>query len=71
MLGKFICEWQGKRIEVGPGVLKHDQLEYIWNHKEELLDKYLKFRYFGHGIKDLPRMPRTVGFRDEWDFKAI
>jgi DNA ligase-1 len=67
LLGKFLVIYDGNTIEVAPGCLNHNQLEEIWNNKEYYLNRILKFRHFPHGVKDKPRFPRFVGFRDKID----
>jgi DNA ligase-1 len=67
MLGKFLVIFDGEIIEVAPGCLKHPELKHIWENKEKYLGRILKFRHFPHGVKDKPRFPRFVGFRDKMD----
>jgi DNA ligase-1 len=67
LLGKFIGLYEGDRIEIAPGCLKHDELEIIWQNKEKYLGRVITFRHFPHGVKDKPRFPRFVGFRDLMD----
>ena len=66
-LGKFIVHWQGTDLTVGCGVFTHKERQHIWDNQEEYRYKLLKFRYFSHGVKDLPRFPRAVGFRSPMD----
>ena len=66
-LGKFIVNYNGVRIPVACGVLKHDTRKVIWNNRDLYLGKTLKFRHFPHGAKDLPRHARFVGWRDLGD----
>jgi len=66
-LGKFIVDFNGVIIEVAPGIFTYQMKRYIWNHKEQFRGKFLKFRHFTHGVKDKPRFPRAVGFRDKMD----
>lgn len=66
-LGNFIVEWRGIELDIAPGNFDHVDRKYIWDNKEHYIDKFLKFRYFSHGIKDKPRFPRAIGFRDEMD----
>ncbi len=66
-LGKFIVRWQGHEIPVGCGVLSHKERQETWDNREAYLGRLLKFRYFAHGIKDLPRHPRALGFRSKID----
>jgi DNA ligase-1 len=63
-LGKFVCIYKGAEILVAPGAFTHSERDLIWKNKDAYLGKLLKFRYFGHGVKDKPRMPRATGFRD-------
>ena len=67
MVGKFICEFNGELIEVAAGQFSHDERKLIWNQKEQLVGAFIKFRHFTIGVKDKPRFPRAVGFRDKMD----
>ena len=67
ILGNFIVDYNGQHISVAPGCFTHDDLYRIWNNQSFYYKKLLKFRFFGHGIKDKPRFPRAVGFRSEID----
>ena len=64
MVGGFICDFNGMEIVAAPGVLTHSQLISIWENRDRYIGKYVKFRSFGHGVKDKPRFPRVIGFRD-------
>ena len=66
-LGKFIVHWKGQDIEVAPGVFKHTELQEIWDNRSKYEGQLLKFRYFEHGIKELPRFPRALGWRNKID----
>lgn len=66
-LGKFIINYKGVELEIAPGNFNHSERLTIWLNEREYLGKVLKFRYFAHGIKDLPRFPRAIGFRDKMD----
>lgn len=70
-LGKFIVEYSynGEKLdlEIPPGILTHPQRKLIWDYRKQYIGKILKFRYFPHGIKDKPRQPRFIGWRDEAD----
>jgi DNA ligase-1 len=39
----------------------------IWQNRERYLDRIVKFKYFNVGIKDLPRHPNFLSFRDAID----
>ncbi len=66
-LGRFIVNWDDMVLDVAPGSFTHAERQDIWNNQDKYLNKILKFRYFNHGIKDKPRFPRAVGFRDASD----
>lgn len=66
-VGMFLVSYQGEVIRVAPGMFKKDELQAIWNYREAFIGKILKFRYFGHGVKNRPRFPRALGFRDVID----
>lgn len=66
-LGKFIVGYNGAEIEVAPGHFNHDERKYIWENQFQFLGQFLKFRHFTHGVKDKPRFPRAIGFRDKID----
>jgi DNA ligase-1 len=64
MVGKFICKFNNDLIEVAAGQFNHEERKIIWDNKESLKSSILKFRHFTVGVKDKPRFPRAVGFRD-------
>ena len=66
-LGGFILSFNGMEIDVAPGAFSHAQRKLIWEGRESFKGSLLKFRFFAHGIKDKPRFPRAIGFRDEID----
>ena len=66
-LGRFIVLFNGVELDIAPGSFTHSERKFIWDNPQAFKGKYLKFRYFAHGVKDKPRFPRAVGFRDEMD----
>jgi DNA ligase-1 len=66
-LGRFVADWRGEEIVIATGSFKQDQCKEIWVNPRKYVGKTLKFRYFDHGVKNLPRFPRAVGFRDPID----
>ena len=54
-------------LDIAPGNFNHVERKEIWTSQEEFIGKLLKFRYFNHGIKDKPRFPRAIGFRNLMD----
>lgn len=39
----------------------------LWNNRENLLNKIVKYSYFPKGVKEKPRHPQFLGFRDKDD----
>jgi len=66
-VGTFIVMWNGEPLTIGPGKFTKVQLEKIWNEPDKYLGKMIKFKYFAYGVKDKPRQPIALGFRDEID----
>jgi DNA ligase-1 len=72
-LGKFIVEEVGdapwtKPFRIGMGEGLTDALrQQIWDNQEEYLGQIVKYRYQPHGVKDAPRLPTFLGFRDPED----
>ena len=64
LLGAFIVEYYGVKLEVAAGAATHAQRREFFLTPELILGKTIVMRHFPHGKKDLPRFPRFVGFRD-------
>jgi len=62
-LGAFIVDYGGQILSVAPGIFDYDERRRIWLNKDLYRGAGLKFRFFGRGMKDLPRFPRAIGFR--------
>lgn len=57
---------EGREFGVGSGL--NDKLrEEIWSNQEQYIGKLVKYKYFPQGIKELPRHPVFLGFRDPDD----
>lgn len=67
LVGTFIVDFSGEHVNVAPGKFNHDERKYIWEHKEAYIGELLKFRHFPRGVKEKPRFPRAIGFRDRMD----
>jgi DNA ligase-1 len=62
-LGSFILDYNGQQLMCGSG-LNDEQRKEIWENQDQYLGKLVKFKYMAHGVKDLPRHPIFLGFRD-------
>lgn len=57
----------GEEIIVGPGKMTAEEKQYVWGNREAILGTIAKYRYAKHGIKDKPRFPRWIAWRDPID----
>lgn len=68
MLGSLICkapEWE-PTFEIGTG-FDHALRKELWDNKETLVGKLVRFKYFPTGSKERPRFPTFITFRDKSD----
>jgi len=65
--GSLMVQGSYGLLKVGSG-LDDDMRDYIWNNKESLIGtKFVKYKFFPYGVKNLPRHPVFIGFRDPDD----
>lgn len=62
-LGSFDVVWNGIHFSIGSGFTMEQRKEF-WNDRDNLIGKLVKFKYFATGMKDAPRFPIFLGFRD-------
>lgn len=65
MLGSFRVQdlFDGRIFYVGSG-LTVEQRKYIWQHKDEFINRAIKYKYQKYGVKENPRSPIFLGMRD-------
>ena len=64
--GLILRNSEGLEFSCGSGL--NDALrDEIWKNKSKYLGKLVKYKYMSKGIKELPRHPVFIGFRDEID----
>jgi DNA ligase 1 len=56
----------GVEFRCGTGLTQNDR-ETLWDTREELIGKIIKYKYFPTGSKDKPRHPVFLGFRSKLD----
>ncbi len=73
MLGALICRTlpdpeteTDVEFAIGTGMTAADRT-WMWNNRDQLLGKFVKFKHFPIGAKDKPRHPVFLGFRDPDD----
>lgn len=64
MMGALICQWQGKELYIGGG-FTHAERETVWSSQQLYIGRKAKFKYLPIGMKDLPRHPIFLGWREE------
>jgi DNA ligase-1 len=70
VLGKFLARdvHTGVEFKCGTGQgLTLELRKRIWDKKKEYVGKIFKYKYQPHGVKNLPRIPIWLGFRDNAD----
>ena len=50
-------------FSVGTGMTAEDRT-WMWNNREQMVGKIIKYKSFPVGVKDKPRHPVFLGFRD-------
>lgn len=65
-LGALVVEYNGLEFRIGTGFTQADR-DHIWENRKKYLGKLVKFKYFAVGVKDAPRHPVWLGFRDKKD----
>lgn len=66
-LGALLCKTDdGVEFKIGTGFDAATRKE-LWDRRSELTGKLVKYKYFATGVKEAPRFPVFLGFRDEAD----
>ena len=60
------CLTNGYEFEIGTG-FTHSMRQEIFDEQNKFVGKIVKYKYFPVGMKDLPRHPVFIGFRDKID----
>lgn len=66
MLGALIVELNGNHFKIGSGFDENTRKD-LWANRDKLIGMVAKFKYFSVGVKDKPRFPIFLGFRDRRD----
>ncbi len=65
-LGALVCRMEDREFRIGTGFTE-SQRAAIWTNRDSYLGKLAKFKSFPIGMKDLPRHPVFLGWREEID----
>ncbi len=68
-LGKIkgIDTASGVSLTIGAGKMTAPEKLHVWQNQEKYLGQLAKYRYAPYGVKDLPRHPRFIVWRDPID----
>ena len=68
LLGGFLVRdlGTGEKFSIGTGFTQ-EQRERFWDSRKDLLGKVLKYKFFPKGVKEKPRHPVFLGFRELFD----
>ncbi len=72
MVGRLVCKdvESGQIINIMPGKMKHKERLHYFQHPEELVGQYIKYRSTDTGVKDAPRFGRYICIRSKEDTLA-
>ena len=65
-LGSLILKYGDDSFQMGTG-FTDEQRQEIWNNRDKYLGKLASVRYMSVGLKERPRVPSFVGWRDNDD----
>lgn len=65
-LGALRVRWGGCEFNVGTGFTDEERAE-VWANRSAYVGRLAKFKYFTVGVKDAPRHPVFLGWRDRSD----
>lgn len=66
LLGALIVEMDGVQFNIGTGFTHHDRVT-LWPLRETLVGQLVSFKYFPVGVKERPRHPVFICFRNPLD----
>lgn len=65
--GVFVVQFGDKVTNCAPGAFTHPELKHILANKDTFIGQTLKMKCFTHGMKDVPRFMRAIGWRNPID----
>lgn len=67
---RCVGAFEGETVRVGSG-FDAAQRRNLWVNRDELMGRVVKYKYFAVGVKDKPRFPIFLGFRDPDDMEQL
>lgn len=62
----LVRDAEGRHFKIGSGFTAAQRVE-LWARQQSLMNKIVRYKHFEQGVKDLPRFPIFLGFRDPDD----
>lgn len=62
----FFPDGTSYTVKIGTGFTM-EQRQEIWDNRDDYIGRLVKFKYFPTGVKEAPRFPVFLGFRDKLD----
>ena len=68
-LGKMVGRdlYTDQPLVIGPGKMTAAEKKHVWENQDLYRNRISKYRYSPYGVKDLPRFPRHIVWRDPVD----
>lgn len=67
VLGALVCQLPGGvRFNIGSGFTQEERVQ-LWEIRDQLKGRLVKYKFFPVGVKDKPRFPVFLGWRDPID----
>ena len=63
-LSKKLLFNKGQVINITAGSLTHDERKFYYENQNKIIGRISKFKFFSRGIKDKPRFPNHVSFKN-------
>ncbi len=67
MVSDFRVNYKDTTVKVSCSRMKHEQRKEVWENKEQYIGKMIEYCFIPIGMKDKPRSPRFVRFREDKD----
>lgn len=68
LIGRMLKD--GTEITASCGILTHPERKEIYDNPQGFIGNFFTCRFMRHGMKNLPRHPRFVGWRSKIDFSS-
>lgn len=67
MVADFIVPYENTTVKVSCSRMPHDQRKEVWANKQSYIGKTIEYKFLRIGLKDKPRSPNWIRFREDKD----